>query len=323
MDTRGVCWRKGLVARLSDSLRRDVPAATCRRKGPVDSATGRMQDTAAAWHAAAWRAARPAARPPWTPSPSGRSPPSSSRRSRSPSGCTGRRCATARAPAVRAGPCPKRRCGAAANGIAWSGGAARAGGPAVPSPLTASGSAVADVYFGWIVLWSVVDVAFVLGLAAAKIPRLTLTPGRAVLFILFLCVANDRAGGGLVGSALGALRRTVGRANAAELPPPAARPGVRSTTGRASCPAEPRRQRPASRVRYRPAHHRVLLRPPVLTRFAWQGHRGGRSRLQRHHARWAAVGPHHAAHRDRSRRTRRGRQYATTWRLLVSVQGPS
>ena len=186
----------------------------------------------------------------------------------------------------------------------------------MPSPLTTSGSAVADVYFGWIVLWSVVDVAFVLGLAAAKIPRLTLTPGRAILFILFLCVANDRAGGGLVGRPLKDFVLVGCSTNAVELPSATRRCG-RSIIGRVSCPAGLRRQKPASQVRHWLTHRRHCCHRPLHVYLPKQT--PGRCRLQRHHACWAAVWPHNAANRDRSRRTRRGGQYATTWQLFLSV----
>ena len=52
--------------------------------------------------------------------------------------------------------------------------------------------------YTWTLLWSAVEIAVVLAIAAARIPRLSVTPGRAVLIILALCLINERAGGTLV-----------------------------------------------------------------------------------------------------------------------------
>jgi hypothetical protein len=65
--------------------------------------------------------------------------------------------------------------------------------------LTTTGSSgEGAAFFWWMVGWSVVDVAWVVALTGAAIPRLRVSPGRAAVLIALLCLANERASGSLV-----------------------------------------------------------------------------------------------------------------------------
>ena len=84
--------------------------------------------------------------------------------------------------------------------IHWAAITAAAAPQSVGGP-TAVSDAAASALLLWTVLWTGVEIAVVLAIAAARIPKMTLTPGRALAIIIALCFVTEAAGGSLVPSA--------------------------------------------------------------------------------------------------------------------------